>query len=71
MRQECGLNNCNNPRTAERPGAEVGYIINNLTRRVLVCNECAFKLMGMPRGTWEITKHRELKPIPARPAIIT
>lgn len=71
MITRCGLTNCDNLRTPKEPGAEIGYTINNLNRKVLVCQPCAFKIMTAPRGTWEITKHGALRPLPAKPIIIT
>jgi DNA-directed RNA polymerase subunit RPC12/RpoP len=64
--QTCGFKNCNNKRTEGAPGVEIGYTVNNMIRRVIVCNDCGRKVMFAPRGTWEITKNCELKPIPAK-----
>lgn len=69
--KQCGFRNCDNQISRNQPGAKVGFQINNLNKEVLACQECAYKIMVAPRGTWHITKHYELKPIPAKPIIIT
>lgn len=71
MHKTCELSNCSNIRTAQAPGAQIGYVINNMTRAIFVCQECAFKIMAAPRGTYEITKHKELRILPDRRIIIT
>lgn len=72
MRNRCQLVNCSNTFGPPAPhGVEVGYVINNLTRRIVVCYSCGEKIVQSPRGTWEITAHKELRPVGARPFIIT
>lgn len=58
----CGFKNCNNKITRTDSGAKIGYQINNLNRELVACTPCAMKLMSAPRGTFYVTKHKELKP---------
>lgn len=69
--ENCGFANCSNRISRNEKGVRVGYQINNLNKELIACMECGMKLMTSPRGTWHVTKFKELKPIPAKPIIIT
>lgn len=64
----CGLKGCDNHLG---PGAaDVGYEHDGKTKNVRCCSACTWKIMTAPRGTFVITKDKELKPIPAKRIII-
>lgn len=64
MKRMCQLKDCLN---VLGPGAaEVGYEIDGKLYELKLCAEHTGYIMTAPRGTWVITKDRELKPIPAR-----
>lgn len=70
MRNRCQIRNCGKQINPQFPGAAVGYVINGLTRQLIACPDCTAKILYAPRGTWEITRYKELKPI-VRASIIT
>lgn len=71
MRKQCGLANCQNAITQNEPGGKVGYTIGDKQKEVHCCQSCTYKIMTAPRGTWHIDEKVRLRPIPARPTIIT
>lgn len=64
-RKKCQFKKCEN--LLGPGGANIGYKIDNKVRALKACAECTQKVLYSPRGTWEITADRELKPIPAKP----
>jgi hypothetical protein len=66
----CEFVGCSNSITPQARGARIGYTVNNLNREVHACQECAMKVMTAPRGTFYVSKHRELI-LNLRPTIIT
>jgi hypothetical protein len=68
MKEICGLQFCDNPLG---PGsAQVGFENDGEIDHVRVCPKHAWLVMTAPRGTFVITKDRELKRLPV-PTIIT
>lgn len=64
MKEVCELKDCSN---VLGPGAAaVGFVIDGDTYQIKTCGFHTGLITTAPRGTWEITKDRELKPIPAR-----
>lgn len=62
--KRCELKGCRN---ALGPGAaKIGFEIDGVTYEIKGCEFHTQLVTTAPPGTWQITKDRELKPIPAR-----
>lgn len=67
LAKQCQIKTCEN---FLGPGAAtIGYEIDGKLYEIKACRHHVQLIQIAPRGTWELTKDRELKPIPAKPFI--